>query len=255
MKYSENELAALISEVETEFSKHLEKAEAGKDAEKLAKTEEVDAQSSASDEVVQTEATTDEVVAKSEDANEEEVSFDYSDEDVVEMNEMYASMTKSEKEAHYKSVKSELFGNEEPVEKTEDKIEKKEEVPAEEKVAKSEDADEVSDLKGKLEKSEGNYKELQKGFSDLIEKLTKSVQKSAAPKQKAITKIEYIAKSEENAPADDKTEDVTKLAKKEITSRLSEKARNPGLAKSDRDAINAYCLTTDKDIESIKHLL
>jgi len=239
MKYSENELADLISEVETEFSKHLEKAEAGS-SEKLEKNEEISSEVLASDEV----------------SKKEEVSLDYSNEDVTEMNEMYASMNKSEKEAHYKSIKSAIFGNEEEV-VVKDEMNKSEEVSKDEEViAKSEDVSKISNLEEKLQKSEEDYEGLKKSFSELISKLTKNVKDNSAPKQKAVTKIEYIAKSEDSEIVkDEKKEDVDSLNKSEIMKRLTKKTRSNEITKSDRNAINEYCLTETKDIESIRHLL
>ena len=117
-------------------------------------------------------------------------------------------------------------------------------------------ANKLSDLEGQLQKSEEKNEELQKSLSGLIEKLTKSVKKSAAPKQKAITKIEFIKKSEEeNVSEGDENKDVSKLDKAEINSRLTAQARKPSLAKTDRDVINNYYLTETKDFESIRHLL
>jgi len=92
MKYSEENLTALINEVETEFSDHLKKAETEK-SERIAKSKTAD-------------------VTKTKEANTE---VQYDAEDIKEMNDMYGSMSKSEKEAHYQSIKVTLFGDSEPV--------------------------------------------------------------------------------------------------------------------------------------------
>lgn len=230
MKYSDTELAALISEVEKEFTDHLNKAEAEQEH-KITKSEDVDVQ-----------ASQEEVVEKTEE-------FDYSNEDVQEMDGLYASMSKSEKEAHYQSVKKALFGNEKEL----GQMEKSEKV-----VVKKEESDLMKSaneaLKTQLEKAEKDNEELKKSFSDLIKKLNGFVGKSA-PKQKAITKIEYVAKSEdvvENKKEDEV--DVTKLTKSEISTRLNEKIRNGVIKKSERELINAFYLE-GKSIETIKHLL
>ena len=78
--YNENELLALISEVETQFAEHLAKSE---QVDSISKKEPVEAQAEA----------------------------DYDEEDCKEMDKMYKSMTKAEAEIHYKSVKSALFGD------------------------------------------------------------------------------------------------------------------------------------------------
>jgi len=214
MKYNEQDLAALISEVEAEFSEHMKKSEST------------------------TQVSKKEVPA-------ENTTVEYNDQDIQEMDELYTSMTKSELEAHYDSVKKAL--------NVEDTVEKSEKVEDEvEKVAKSElDAkvNEINELKENNEK-------LEKSLSDLISKMKTFVTKtdSSAPKQKAITKsVDFIAKSEgENEEA---SEDVSKLSKNEITQRLKTKAADPELKKSDRSAINEYYQKDQSDIKSIRHLL
>lgn len=248
VQYSENDLASLISDVEDKFSKHLAKAETGSE-DPIENKEEVAA---ASQEGVESE------VAKTE-GEAEVISFDYDDKDIEEMDEMYSSMTKSEKEAHYKSIKKSIFGGNEEAPA---QVAKSESAPAEVKKTEaapaSKNSDEVAELKGKLEKTEENYADLQKNFQELLGKLGGFVTKGKeAPKQKAITKIEYIAKSEEVPAVENKDgeKDLDKLDKNEIASRLSAKVRSGKLEKADKDAINTYYLDRKENIESIRHLL
>jgi hypothetical protein len=226
LKYSESDMAALISEVETQFADHLKKAE------------------SAQENLHNSEAAT--PVEKIE-TPESEPSFDYNEEDIATMNDLYGSMAKAEAEAHYSAVKKALFGE------TGD-------------IQKSESSSESQLLKSELEAKEAEIvevkksrDELQKSMDKLIATLTNSVTKSIeAPKQKAITKIEFVAKSEEDNAELKKTEgkqDVSKLTKSEISSQLSTKIRTGKIEKADREKINNFYLGEGRDLESIKHLL
>jgi hypothetical protein len=78
--------------------------------------------------------------------------------------------------------------------------------------------------------------------------LTKFVEKTTPPPQKAITQIERIEKSEGSGG------EAQVLSKSEITEVLNKKSADPTLAKSDRDAINEFYLN-DASIETISHLL
>lgn len=238
MKYSEQEMAALISEVEEQFADFLAKAEAPAE-ETLEKTEEevVEAVEKAEEEVEEETAQ----ITKSEGE-----SLDYDDEDYVEMDKLYKSMSKAEKEAHYQSLKKSMFGEEEV---------KTEEAQQTQEVEKTEETTEEKEGE-KLEKTEtDSLKEENAELKKSLEQLTNAMAnflKKTPPKRKAITKIEYIKKSE--AEEAEEKEDVAKLTKSEIKKRLSAKAREEELKKSDREAINNYYLNNDS-IESIKHLL
>ena len=245
MKYSENEMAALISEVEAQFSEHLAKAEIDKTDIKKSET--------ASKAVkVKAEATTKETsIEKSEEtkveAKETEATeFNYNDEDFAEMDKLYGSMTKAEAEAHYKSVKKAVFGSiPENVEKTEEPVQ----------IAKSETKADGSDLRKSNEELKAENDKLQKNFKGLVEQLAKFVKKESAPKQKAITRIEYIAKTEEKETIENKEDNVAKLSADDIKTKLSDKIRSGSLKKSDRETINSYYLEGGKNIETIRHLL
>lgn len=69
----------------------------------------------------------------------------------------------------------------------------------------------------------------------------------ATPQRKAVTSVGFLAKTEDK-PAD------KQLSRDDIKARLSEVAKRPNLAKSDRDLINKFCVGT-ADASAIAHLL
>jgi len=224
MKYSENDLAALIGEVEDEFRKHLNKAEEEQGTE-LTKSEENSLEKEIS-------ADASNKIEKSEE------NFDYDENDYEEMDSLYSEMSKSEKEAHYKSIKHALFGSEEV---KEEKIAKSE--VKEEKIAKSEN-----------EVLKKENEELKKSIEGLTGALGKFLKGNSAPKRKAVTQLQYLKKSEESN--EEKSEnDVSKLSKTEINKILTSKIRSGEIKKAeDKEAISAFCLNNNP-IETIKHLL
>lgn len=240
MNYNEQDMAALISEVEAQFAEHLAKAEAEKQ-ETLEKSEEVEEILTQAEETVEATEVTEEV------QKSEEVEFDYDEEDIAEMDKMYASMSKSEAQAHLESIQKAL-GEESQESQTEEMTK------SEEEVVEASESNEL--LKSELDTLKKENAELKKSFDMLTEALSKSVKRStSAPKQKAITRIEYIAKSEdENTETKEQELDVTSLSKSEISKILSQKAKNPTLEKSDREKINQYYLEGGS-IDNIKHLL
>lgn len=231
MKYSEQDMAKLISEVETEFKEYLTKAESN-DIEDVKKSEEVDAQA---------KEVTEEVIEKSENA------FDYDDEDINEMNKMYASMSKAEAEAHYKSLKKTLFTEEEEVE-----VKKSEESTEEKDLLKSE----MESVKADLASSKKENEELKKNLETLTGIISKVVK--SAPKRKAVTQIgdiQYIKKSEETTEDKKEEVDYSKMEKSEINKVLSAKIRSGEIKKNeDKENINKYCFGELK-FDEIKYLL
>ena len=229
IKYSEKDMAALISEVETQFSNHLAKAE---------KTQVTDLKKSEA--VVEAKVEEKPVV---EAAAPQEQGFNYDESDIAEMNAMYGSMTKAEAEAHYESLKKALKKDEEaPMAKSEG-------------TEKSEQED-TKLLKSEIETLKSEKEKLEKSFQELTAKLVEFVKGSKAPKQKAITKLEYVAKSEEeNTKPEVKAEDVSKMDKSEVSRRLTAKIRSGKLEKSEREKINEFYQSGSKNIESIRHLL
>ena len=236
IKYSEKDMAALISEVEAQFSTRVAKAT----------KEKTDLQKSAA--VEQPVENTPVIEAAT--VVETEQNFDYDEADIAEMNAMYSSMTKAEAEAHFESLKKALSKEDEIVP-----------VKAEGTIAKSEvektEGEETKLLKSEIESLKSEKEKLEKSFQDLTAKLTEFFKgKQTAPKQKAITKMEYVAKSEdESQKTDVKTEDVSKLDKNEVSRRLTAKIRSGKLEKAEREKINEFYQSGSKNIESIRHLL
>lgn len=239
IKYSEKDMAALISEVEAQFTNHLAKAEKAQVTD-LKKSEAAEQPKAEEKQVVEAAAPT-------------EQALDYDEEDIKEMNEMYSSMTKAEAEAHFESLKK-VISKEEP----------KPEVKAEEVITKSEVKEEKPEqkdeetklLKSEIETLKSDKEKLEKSLKDLTAALAKFVKGATAPKQKAITRIEYVAKSEEEVkPTETKSEDVSKLDKAEIAKRLTAKIRSGKLEKAEKEKINEFYQSGSKNIESIRHLL
>jgi len=233
MKYNEQDMAKLISEVETEFKDYLTKAE--------------------QNEEVEVEATPEVEAAAEEGSLEKSEEFDYDEQDISEMNEMYGSMSKAEAKAHYSAIKKTLFGESEESNESAEDLNKSEEDNSEEVIAKSE---EIESIKGDLKKSEEANAELKKNIETLTGIVSKIVKR--APARKAVTQvngIEYIKKSEEKVEKDETKVDVEKLSKKEINNILSSKIRSGEITKNeDKENINKYCYG-QINLEKIKYLL
>ena len=228
MNYSEKEMAALINEVETQFSDHLRKAENDEVKASLQKSEE------ANEEVVLEES---EVVLE----KSENTGIDYDEEDYGEMDTMYASMNKAEQAAHYASICKSLSIEVTPSTEESNTDMKKSET-------------ETNDLhKSELASKDVEIGELKKSLETLTTAMSKFV-KARAPQRKAVTNIEYIAKSEGDVKKSEDKEDVSKLSKSEVSKRLSAKIRSGELKKSERDQITNYYDNTIK-FDAIKHLL
>lgn len=236
VKYSAQDMAALIGEVEDYFNTMTK-----------SQTEATDLQKSESVEQPKVEETQPVEAAQ-------ETSFGYDEQDIKEMNDMYSSMTKSEAEAHFEALKKALSKENETPAQAEEKVVAKSEPVAEEKPATN--SDETKLLKSEIETLKSEKEQLEKSFKDLTAKLVEFVKGSKAPKQKAVTKLEYIAKSEDEIKTETKTqEDVSKLDKSEISRRLTAKIRSGKLEKSEKEKINAFYESGSKNIESIRHLL
>lgn len=239
IKYSEQDMAALISEVESQFTTRVAKAE--KEKTDLKKSEAAPQPKVEETPVVE--------------AAPQEQGFDYDEEDIAEMNAMYSSMTKAEAKAHFESLKNALSKEDEtkPAVKAEEATISKSEVKEEKPEQKE---DETKLLKSEIESLKSEKEKLEKSFKDLTAKLIEFVKGSKAPKQKAITKLEYVAKSEDEQKTDTKnTEDVSKLDKAEVSKRLTAKIRSGKLEKAEREKINEFYQSGSKNIESIRHLL
>lgn len=227
MKYNEQDMAKLISEVETEFKEYLTKAEQSQDAEIASKE-----------------------AKKEEDTSLEKTEeFDYDEDDISEMNKMYASMSKSEKEAHYSAIKKTLF-SEADKESSEDL--QKSEKDEEKSMLKSE----MESVKGDLASSKKENEELKKNIETLTTIVSKIVKK--APARKAVTQIgniQVMKKSEEDVEDKKEEVDFSKLPKSEVNKILTSKIRSGQITKSeDKENINKFCYGQIQ-IDKIKHLL
>lgn len=234
MNYDEQDIAKLIGEVEAEFTEYLNKSEQ-KEEVSLEKSEET------------------EIEEESVEIEKSENSFEYDEEDIKEMNELYSSMTKSEAEAHYKSIKSILFKSEELEEESvEIKKSEENEVSEENDLLKSE----IESFKTSLEESKKENEDLKKSIETLTSIVSKVVKSS--PKRKAITQlndINYIKKSEETSSVEKNEVDYSSMSKKEINNILTSKIRSGEIKKSeDRENINKFCHNELK-IDDIKYLL
>lgn len=230
-KYSDKDMAALIGEIETHFNTVLKSQNEPTD---LKKSEEANVKPEETQ--VATPAPT-------------EVGYD--ENDIKEMNEMYSSMTKSEATAHFEALKAAHFQETQNAPAKEEVIAKSEikEVKA------SENNDETKLLKSEIETLKSEKEKLEKSFNDLTAKLIAFVKGSKAPKQKAVTQLQYVAKSEDEVKTDEKKEDVSKLDKTEISRRLTAQIRSGKLEKNEREKINNFYQSGSKNIESIRHLL
>jgi len=210
--YTEKQVDDMLSQVEQEFEKALGSIEKNEETE------------------VQVE---EEVIAKSEEVEGQEYET---------VDDLYASMNKGEKEAHYNSIKKAMFG------------ESKEEV---EVIAKSEEI-ETEEVETKMSKSESEInlenenKELKKNLDSINGLLGKMFDKNSAPKGKAITSTSYIAKSEQNEKEEEDNA-FESMSKSEITSKLN-KIDYADLSKTDRTSINEFCLKNGS-VDKIKHLI
>lgn len=237
IKYSDKDMAALISEVETRFDSMFKSEAPVTDLQKSETVEQPKVEETQPVEAAQ------------------ETGFDYDEQDIKEMNEMYSSMTKAEAEAHFEALKSALSKDaEKPAAEAQPEVIAKSEVkPVEEKPVNE---DETKLLKSEIETLKSEKEKLEKSFKELTAKLVEFVKGSKAPKQKAITQLQYVAKSEDEVkPETKQNEDVSKMDKSEISRRLTAKIRGGKLEKSEREKINEFYQTGSKNIESIRHLL
>lgn len=209
--YTKQDLDEVLSQVQQEFEKAL--GSINKSEEEIEVEEEIEEV-----ELAKSEEETEEI---SEEENEYET-----------IDELYSSMTKSEMEAHYASIKKVLFG---------ETLEKSEEAETEE----------VKMNKSEVEAIKAENEELKKNLDNVTELLNKMFETTKkAPAQKAITGMTYVAKSEESK---EEGIDISKLSKSEITNKL--KGLDYGtLSKSDKDAINNFYLNNGS-VEKIKHLI
>jgi hypothetical protein len=152
----------------------------------------------------------------------------YSTEEIEELSSLYAGLSKAEVEAHYEALTKHW------------------ETDTQEVMAKSEN-EETSLVKSENAILKSENDSLKKSMEELIAALKSSV---IAPERKAITSIEYIAKSEQ-AP---KTE-VKQYSRQEAIGKLRSVIQEKALSKSDQDAVTKFTLDNTLSIDTIKHLL
>ena len=289
MLFTDKELAMLISDVETEFSSYLTKAEttlaksedsapAKKDAKKpeADESEEAPEQEAAPEQSEEAPAPTDEAPAAPADdqappmdAAPADEGHGYDDEDMAHMSEMYSSMSRPELIAHHDAVKAALdaMGAQEqaaPPAMDQAAAPAQDAMPPEMMQKSEKDvavtvnsavlvaSAETDLLKSELASKTGEISELKKSVEVMTSFIEKLISKKAAPTGKAITSLETINKSEDG---NSKAEDFSTLSKQEITARLNKKASDPKLEKSDRDLINRFYESGTINLNGISHLL
>lgn len=271
--YTKEQVDEMLSEVENEINIAFET---------MNKSEEIEA------EEVETEVSAEESLEKNEEIEADEAG----EEEYETIDELYNSMTKSEKEAHYASVKKSLFGEEvdEDLEKDEDMSPHAQEQAAkaaqkklaqdnikagkvnqayDKAVAHDDDLEYAREKRKqqnrkakkveKSEETEGDVTEMLKSENEELKKSLDQLnglldkvfnREKSAPKGKALTGYDVINKSEES---NEKEDVISNLSKSEITKKLNQ-IDYSDLSKSDRDAINEYCLENGS-VDKIKHLI
>lgn len=169
---------------------------------------------------------------------------DYDDEDHKHMDAMYSSMSKGELRAHHDSVKKALDGH--GMAKCGEQMAMAKSETIEVKTEIVANTAETDLLKSEIVAKDAEIADLKKNLDVATEFLNKLFTRKSAPAGRAVTDISLIAKSEAN---EEKT-----LTKSEIDRILNDKTRDPSLKKSDRDAINAFYLN-GASINTISHLL
>lgn len=256
--YTEVQMNQILAQVESEFSSLLNKAEEEASVETPETTEEVVETPEVVENTEETAEVSEEVetpeVEETAEVAEEVESHDYTDEDIQEVEGLYADMDKSEAEIHYKALKKAMGA---------DIAEEVVETPEVEEVAKNEETavetEEVEDLNKaeilakdeKIAEQSEKIEKMEKTIGDLTQALSSFLGKKTA-KRKAVTGLNYqtIAKTEEGS----KDGDIKNLTKSEINAKLTAVAGNPATSSQDRNLINEfYC--NNGSVESIGHLL
>jgi hypothetical protein len=258
--FTHEDYVKMVDEAERELSALLAKAESSEAAgEPLAKSEDADKKDDKKADAKEEPAKAEDE-KKDDEKKDDDESHDYDDEDQEEMHKMYHSMSKGELKLHKDSVDKCWMGK-----CGEMSVAKSEEKPTEVSLAKSEDAEalkkseeaasllknELDAAKGKLDESAKENAELKKSIGELTAALDGFL-KGKGPVRKAITSIEIVKKSE--IESGNKPE-AKELTKSEIKAKLTQKASDPSLSKSDRVAINKYCMVEGTSLDTVKHLL
>lgn len=187
----------------------------------------------------------------------------YDSEDMQHLEKMYMSMSKDEQLVHHDVLRKCMDAAQAApaadaaqaapaaeIDKCGDmsmsKTEKTEAATIEVKAEDVKASPELELAKSEAAAAQAKAETLQKNLDAVQEFLTKLVKK--VPQGKAITSYEQVAKSEAAV------EEGKELSKSEINTILGQKAADPSLKKSDRDAINAFYLN-GANINTISHLL
>jgi hypothetical protein len=289
MQYTEQELSQLIKNLETEFSAHIAEVTGAAQPTSLAKAEDEKPEGESKDKPAESkpkakeseeEKPKDAPAAPAAEAKEgeaapaapaeeapvapaaDEGASGYDADDIAHMDQMYMSMSKAELIAHHDSCVRALdsMGAEHSHAQAPAAPGAEQAAPAapaapaaeidkcgDMSMGKSEDNKnvELELAKSEAASEKAKAETLQKNLDVVQEFLTKLVKK--VPQGKAITSLEQVAKSE--GSTGDK-----ELTKAEIDSKLLAKSADPKLAKTDRDAINAFYLN-NANFNTISHLL
>jgi len=223
--WTDQDAADLIEKVEGEFMAHLANLKP------LTKSEDKDEEGK--DEEGKDESKKDD---KKDETKAEEMAMDKTETVEESVEELYKSMPEDEQKAHYEALKKVMTGA--VMNKTEKSVE-----------VQVEATEETDLLKSEIEALKAANEELKKNQESIVAALTKKFapKVTTAPKQKAITELGALNKSE--------TKDTTSgLSDAQVRKALGEKAKDPSLKKSDRDLINAYCYNK-VDVSAVKHLI
>lgn len=234
---NKQDLQKMIEQLEKEFSMLLAKSE--HEEEKKEEKEKVEEERVEKEEKVEHEEEKEELKEKVEKEEEEkkeekEEGEDepYTKEEIEELYRLYSALSDRERQIHKEIL--EKCG--------EIKVAKSEQLQYEQ-ILKSE-------LKQEIEQLKKENAELKKSLNELVGRLLNAIQKNP-PVRKTFN---VLTKNEDSIGGQDKT-DIEKLSKSEIAEILKNKAASFTLSKSDREAINKYFITGQKDISLIKHLL
>jgi hypothetical protein len=238
--YSKEEMQNMVAQLESEFTSIMKSEQAAqllaKSEEEAKEEEKQEPKEEAKEEAKEEPKEESKEEAKEQpqaEAKEDDEAHGYDENDLEELNKMYASMSKGERNAHKSAL--EKCG--------EMSMAKSEETQV---VVTTEESEESKLLKSEVEGIKKENEELKKELSGVMTVLNTFIAKKA-PARKAITDIEVIKKSEETVKEQP-------LTKSEINERLRKSIRDPKLDSKDREAINNYYLN-NAGVDKIKHLL
>lgn len=173
---------------------------------------------------------TTEVVEETQPLNKaEDEDCDLDEDTKKELEKAYCDMSKGEKKTHMEMLKR-AMGDETEMQKSEEST----------VVAAKEE--EIETLKKSLEEIQKKNEELEATTTTLVAAMKK---RFTVPPQKSVTELAMMRKSEDTEPK--------ALTKAQIDTVLTNKAKDPTLKKSDREAINNFYRSGS--LEKVQHLL